>query len=267
VASVVFSVLLGLFTLAVFIGVGELFQGQGVAAETMAAGLAMALYLALAQFLVAQRGSRGLRGKWPTMVAMGAPALGMGLLASLGSGGRYGGRAWLYSATPLLVAGCLGIAAGAWTAGRVTLLALSPESCRRCLLVCAVVTCAAGLVVAAAVIPRVAADTDLQKAAPALCGIVVLDLLVAALLALSGLLAARRAISTSIRQILPTALGLLAFLAFGLAFFLAPTAVYFTHGPAMRVAAIWGVLCSAAQFVATVLVGVVALRLPAPQPA
>ena len=118
----------------------------------------------------------------------------------------------------------------------------------------------ATVVIAAGVIPRVAADTDPratpQNAVPVSWGGVVLSLLVAGSLALAALRAGRG------RRPSPVALGYLAFLALVLAVFGAPAVVFFTHGPAMRLAAVLGVLCSAVEFAVALVVGMTAVRLP-----
>ncbi|HEX7602130.1 MAG TPA: hypothetical protein VF316_11010 [Polyangiaceae bacterium] len=144
------SIALGIFDWAVFIGVGELLgvPGQNTIREILGASLASALYLAVSQFFVAPRGSRGLGGKWPTMVAMGAPLLAGCVLVIVAEG-----RPQLYSALAGFVPGCLAILAGAAAAGRLNFSAVSLGSCRRYLLACATLLAAVALVLALAVIP------------------------------------------------------------------------------------------------------------------
>jgi hypothetical protein len=258
---VLLAMTLGLFAFVVFLGVGELLQvpGQNTIREIVGAGLAGALYLAVSQFFVAPRGSRRLGPKWRTMVAMGAPLLAMCLLANV----LEGGRAWLYSALPMFIPGCLGIVAGAWAAGRVEMPAASPASSRRLLFVCAALMAGVAAAVAVGLIPLTAADTDPratpQNFVPVAWVSVVLDVLVAAALAAIAVRVGRGARPSLV------GLGFLAFLAFLLAFSGVPTVVLFTHGPAMRVAAILGVACSAVGFVVTALIADTALRLSAGQ--
>ena len=258
---ILLSIVLGLFAPFVAFMAAALVEvpGQNPPQERIAAGLAAFLYLAICQFLVTRRDNRRPAANWPTMVALGVPLL---LLASVADARNLGERAFLYG--PWVIAGWLGIAVGAWAARRVTLPALSFEYCRRCLLACAVVMGVVTVVIAAGVTPMVAADTDPRAAPPNAVlswGGFVLSLLVAASLALAALRAGRG------RRPSPIALGVLGFLALVLAVFGAPAVVLFTHGPAMRLAAILGVLCSAAEFVVAVAVGAVALRLPAAQTA
>lgn len=257
---VLLSVILGFFALVVFIVVGELLgvPGQNTIREILGASLAGTLYLAVSQFFVAPRGSRSLGPKWPTMVAMGAPLLVICLLVIVAEGGR----AWLYSALPMFVPGCLGIVAGAAAAGRVTFSPLSLESCRRNLRTCAGLLVAVAVVLAIAVVPLTRKAGTFPDGAPGgmvpvSWGIAGLSVLIAADLALIAARAGRG------RRPAFIALGYLAFLAFVPACFLAIPAIWFVgHGPVMRAVSIISPMCSAAEFAVTVLLGATGLRLP-----
>lgn len=256
---VLLSVVLGLFALVIFIGVGELLgvPGQNTIREILGACLAGTLYLAISQFFVAPRGSRALAPKWPTMVAMGAPLLAICLTIA-----AQGGRAWLYSALPMFVPGCLGIVAGAWAAGRFTFSPLALASCRRSLLVSAAVLLAVALVLVAAVIPLTIKAGAFPDGAPGATvsvfwRIAGLATLIAAGL---GLIAARAGRGRRPSFVI---LGFLAFLAFAPACFLAIPAIWFLgHGPVLRAVSIISPMCSAAELAVTALLGATALRLP-----
>jgi hypothetical protein len=254
---IVLSILLGLFSLVVFIGVGESLQGRGAVAETVAAGLAGALYLAGAEFLVAPRGSRGLRGKWPTVIAMGAPLLAICLLVIVAEGGR----AWLYSALPIFGSACLGILTGAAVAGRVTFRVVPLASRRRLLLVSAAVVATVAIVLAVGVIPLTARagsfpDGTPGASVPVFWGIAGLNALVAGCLSFLGFRVGGDDRPAS------DALTLLAFLAFMSACFLAPPAFAFRgHGPVLLTASKLALLCLVAEIAVTAFVSSTALRL------
>ena len=257
---VLLSVVLGLFSFVVFLGVGELLgvPGQNTIREILGASLAGALYLAVAQFFVAPRGSRRLGPKWPTMFAMGAPLLAMCILVIVAEGGR----AWLYSALPMLIPGCIGIVAGAAAVGRVTLSPLSLASCRRSLLICAAALLAVAVVLAVAVIPLTMKAGTFPDGAPG--GMVTGSWIFAGLSALIGadlaLIAARAGRGRCPSFIV---LGFLAFLAFVPACFLAIPVIWFVgHGPVMRAVSIISPMCSAAELAVIALLGATALRLP-----
>ena len=258
-SRVLLSIFLGLLAPFVFIIGASAFEvvGQNSLKEIVAGSLAVALYLAFCQFCVAPRGSRGFGAKWPTLVAMTAPLLVAVALITLVERPNV----LLVQGLPLLISGCFGIFAGAVVAGRVTLPAVSPKFCRRSLLTCAALLVAVALVVAAGVVPPVKADTSPhatpQRAVPVFWGIVVLNLLVATSLVFIAIRATDRS------GLSPIVLGSLAFLAFASACFLAaPAFGYRAHGPAMQTACILLFLCSAAEFLAAVLVSTTALLRP-----
>jgi len=257
--KVSFSLVLGLLAPAMFIIGAEPFEVRGRTSikEIVAGSLAVALYLAFCQFCVAPKGSRGLGAKWPTLVAMTAPLIVMFVFMAL----REKPHTVLEQGLPMLISGCCGIFAGAVLAGRVTPPAVSFKFCRRSLLTCAALLVAVALVVAAGVVPPVKADTFLlatpQRAVPVFWWIVALDLLAATLLVFIAIRATdRRGLST-------TVLGLLAFLAFLLACGLTgPAFGYREHGPAMQTACILLFFCSAAEFLAAMLLSTTAFLFP-----
>jgi len=253
------SIVLGLVTPFVFIMGASAFEvvGENSLKEFVGGSLAVALYLAFCQFCVAAKGSRGLGAKWPTMVAMTAPLLVAVALIALVERPNV----LLVQGIPLLISGCFGILVGAVVAGRVTLPAMSLKFCRRALLTCAALLVAVALVVAAGVVPPVKADTfplaAPQRAVHMFWGIVVLNFLAATDLVFLAIRATDR------RGLSPAGLVLLAFLTFVLACFLTgPAFGFLKHGPAMQTACILLFFCSAAEFLAAVLLSTTALRLP-----
>ena len=258
---ILLSVVFGVAACLVSFMAGALVEvpGQNSPGERIAAALAAFVFLAICGFLLARRKDGRPAEEWPTWVALGAPLL---LLASVADARSLGERVVLLG--PWVLAGWLGIAVGAWAAGRSTLRALSLEACRRRLLACALATGVAAAVIAAGVTPMVAADTDPRAAPPNAVlawGGLVVGLLVAVSLALAAFRTGRG------RRPSAGVLGLLAFLALVLAVFGAPAVVLFTHGRAMRLAAILGVLCSLAEFAVALFVALTAARLPSTRPA
>lgn len=255
---VLLSIFLGLFSPFVFIMGASPFEvvGQNSIKEIVAGSLAVALYLAICQFFVAPRGSRRLGAKWPTLVAMTAPlSVAVVLIALVEKH-----HVLLVQGLPV-ISGCLGIVAGAVAAGRVTLPAVSLKFCRRFFLTCAALLVAVAFVLAAGVVPLTNKagtfpDGTPGAVVPVSWGIVVLNILVATDLVLVAIRATDRS------RLSPTSLGLLAFLAFVSACFLAVPAFAFRgHGPIMLTVSILMVLCSAAEFLATGLVSATALLL------
>jgi hypothetical protein len=261
VGRILLSIVLGLFAPVVAFMAAAMVEvpGQNPIQEPVAGGIAVAIYLAICQFLVTPRGKRTLSANWPTMVAMGAPLVAVCLIAL--AKGR-GFRGLLHDALPPIAAGCIGIVAGAWAAGRVALSALSLESCRRNLRASATLLAAVAVVLAAAVIPLTRKAGTFPDGAPggmvSVCwGIVGLGVLIAATLALIANRAGRG------RRPPFFVLGFLGFLAFVPAGFLAIPAIWFLgHGPVMRAVSILSPMCSAAELVVAALVGATAVRLP-----
>jgi hypothetical protein len=257
VGRLLLSIVLGLFAPVVAFMGAEVVEvpGQNPIRERVVGGLAVALYLAICQFLVTPRGSRKLGANWPTMVALGAPLLALFFVAQAKDLWE---RGYLYG--PIVISGWLGILAGAVVAARVTLPTVSLAFCRRWLLTCAALLVAVALVVAAGVVPLTKANTFPQatpeNAVPVFWGIVVLNLLVAASLAFIAVRAGDG------RRLSPIVLGFLAFLAFVPACLLAVAGfASLGHGPSMRIASILLLLCSAAEFLVTGLVSTTALLL------
>lgn len=253
------SIVLGLFAPVVAFMAAAMVEvpGQNPIQEPVAAGIAVAIYLAICQFLVTPRESRKLGANWPIMLALGAPLLAMSFIAQAKDLWE---RAFMYG--PIVISGWLGILAGAVVAARVTLSAVSLDFCRRSLRACAALLVAVALVLAAAVVPLTNKAGTFPDGTPGqsvsvFWAIAVLNILIAAFLAFIVVRAGRD------RRPPFVALGLLTFLAFVPACFLAiPAFTFQGHGPVMLAVSILLFLGSAAEFVVTALVGTTALRLP-----
>jgi len=103
--KILLSVVAGFCSLFVFILGAEPFEAPGNSVqEDLAGSIAVALYLAVCQFLVARNSGRGLRANWPTLAAMVAPLLAICLIMVDSS--RF----------LILLAGCIGSLAGALAA-------------------------------------------------------------------------------------------------------------------------------------------------------
>jgi len=259
VGRILLSIVLGLFAPVVAFMAAAMVEvpGQNPIQEPVAAGIAVAIYLAICQFLVTPREKRTLSANWATMIAMGASLAAVCLFAL--AKGR-GVPELLHEALPPIVAGCLGIVAGAIVAARVTPSASSLGSCRRALWACVALLVGVAFVVAAGVIPAVKADRSPQAAPESAARGSWVIVVVAVILAASLALIAARAGQG--RRPSFIVLGFLAFVAFVLACSLAPSAALFTHSPPAWTAGVLGVLCSASAFVVAALVGTTALRLP-----
>ena len=260
---VLLSILLGAFALLVLVGAAELLGAKNPVLEIVLGSLAVALYLFLGEFLVAPRDGRGLGTKWPTMIAMGAALLGLTFLTDPFT--RGGWSEWATSLGPVVLLGWLGILAGGAAAGRFALQALSLGGCRRSLRTAAALMVGVALVVAAGVVPLTRADTfptaTPEKAVPVFWGAAILNLLGAACLMFIGAGAGRS------RRPSPVELGFLAFLSFVVAFLLAPTVTFLSHGSTGVMAGILGGVCSVVEFAVMALIGSTALRLPPAEPA
>jgi hypothetical protein len=259
VGRVLLSVVLGLFApIVAFMG-AEAFEvpGQNPIQEKVAGSLAVALYLAICQFLVTPRESRKPGANWPTMVALGAPLLALSFIAEAKD-------LWerVYNYGPIVISGWLGMLVGAVVAARVTLSSVSLGFCRRSLRACAALLVGVALVVAAGVIPLTNKagtfpDGTPGGSVPVFWAIAVLNILIAASVAFLAVRAGRG------RRPAFIVLGFLAFLAFAPACFLAIPAIWFVgHGPVMRAVSVLSLLCSLAEFAVTALLGATALRLP-----
>jgi hypothetical protein len=102
--KIVLSVVLGLLSPLVYILGAEPFEvrGENSVQEVLAGGVAVALYLAVCQFLATRNSSGGLRADWPILAAMVAPLLAVCLIMGSSDVG-----------VPMLLAGSIGCLAGA----------------------------------------------------------------------------------------------------------------------------------------------------------
>jgi hypothetical protein len=154
--KIVLSVVLGLLSPLVFILGAEPFEvrGKNSIQEVLAGCIAVALYLAVCQFLAVRNSSSGFRDDWPVLAAMVAPALAVVLII-------FERDAVLTQGVPMLLAGCIGCLAGSVAGHLGTRTAPNRKAAWR-----VVLRAGAGLflVVAAtlvvAVIPAVARDTS-----------------------------------------------------------------------------------------------------------
>src|ERR1019366_2059536 len=107
--KIVLSVVLGLLSPLVFIMGPEPFEAhrENSVQEVLAGGVAVALYLAVCQFMATRNSSSGLRDDWPMLAAMIAPLLAICLfMVATGSSDV---------AVPMLLAGSIGCLAGSVT--------------------------------------------------------------------------------------------------------------------------------------------------------
>jgi hypothetical protein len=149
--KILLSVVLGFFSFFVFMLGAAPFavRGKNSVQEVVAGCIAVALYLAVCQFMATRNSSSGLRDDWPILAAMIAPVLAWCLIME-------------NSGLPMLLAGCIGCLAGS-VAGH---LRTAPASAHTATAWQVVLRAGAGLylVVAATlvvvVIPAVARDTS-----------------------------------------------------------------------------------------------------------
>ncbi len=115
--TILMCVFLGLLAPAVSILGAEPFEvrGRNSIWEIVGGGVAVALYLAICQFAVAPKGSRGLGTKRVTLIAMGAPLI----LAVVAVAFLESPRTALVQGLPVMIAAGCGLLAGAVLAGRV----------------------------------------------------------------------------------------------------------------------------------------------------
>jgi hypothetical protein len=155
--KILFSVVAGFFSPIVYILGAEPFEvrGENSVQEVLAGCIAVALYLAVCQFLAARNSGSGFRANWPTLAAMVASLLAVCLIMVSSDGN-----------VPILLAGLIGCLAGAAAAHRGTAPGRAPSSPESRAAWQVVLRAGAGLylVVAAvlvvAVIPAVARDTS-----------------------------------------------------------------------------------------------------------
>ncbi len=259
-AKISLSIALGLVAPIVVFMAAALVEvpGQNPPQERIAASLAAFLYLAICQFLIARMDDRKHGANWPSTVALCVPLL---LLASVADARDLGERAFLYG--PWVVAGGLGIAAGAWAATRVTLPTLPLESCRRTIRSFALVLGAVAVVLVAALVPLTTLAGTFPDGAPGAMASVFL--VIAGLSALVGLeLAQIAARAKRGRSPSFAILGFLALLAFLPGCFLTIPAKWLVgYGPVLRAVGVLSPLCALAELAVAVLLGAMALRLPA----
>jgi hypothetical protein len=100
--KILFSVVAGFFSPIVYIMGAEPFEvrGENSVQEVLAGCIAVALYLAVCQFLAVRNSGSGFRANWPILAAMVAPLLAICLIM-VGSDGFL-----------ILLAGCIGSLAG-----------------------------------------------------------------------------------------------------------------------------------------------------------
>jgi len=101
--KIVLSVVLGVLSPLVFIMGAEPFEvrGENSVQEVLAGGVAVALYLAVCQFMAVRNSSSGFRADWPILAAMAAPLAAVCLIMGSSEGG-----------VPMLLAGSIGCLAG-----------------------------------------------------------------------------------------------------------------------------------------------------------
>jgi hypothetical protein len=157
--KIVLSVVLGLLSPLVFIMGAEPFEARGETSvqEVLAGCIAVALYLAVCQFMATRNSSSGLRADGPVLAAMVAPLLAVVLfIAAVEKGDVV-----LAQGVPMLLAGSIGCLAGSVAGHLGTRTAPNRQAAWQ-----VVLRAGAGLflVVAAtlvvAVIPAVAKDTS-----------------------------------------------------------------------------------------------------------
>jgi len=237
--KIVLSVVLGLLSLFVFILGAEPFEVRGKTSiqEVLGGCIAVALYLAVCQFLAVRNSGSGFRADWPILAAMMAPVLAVVLfIAAVEKGDVV-----LEQGVPMLLAGSIGCLAGSVAGHLGTRTAPNRNAAWRVILRAGAglyVIVAATLVVV--VIPAVARDTSPHAtpgpAAKAFIVSVVLHGFLAALILW-------RARGDNL-PVMPGVFGLI----LGL-FLLAPAAGFAHHGPAMHpaVIALWA--CTGIDFV------------------
>jgi hypothetical protein len=260
-SRVLISFVLGFTSLFVFFVAGSAFEvkGENSVREIVAACLFGSTYLAFCQFWVAPTGVRGIRGKWPTLVAMVAPLFLVLPFIERG--------AILGTGIPLVAIGCLGSLVGAVFADRVAIAhRLDPpptgkvnrlENCRRCLKTAVSLLAVLVVLVALGVIPPLLADStpgfNARSVAVALGVAVVLNLLAMAVLAFGAL---RHGALDSPQRV---TLGFPAFLSFLLALVYAFASGIGSQSPSLRTASVLLMLSATVALVTTALVTITAI--------
>jgi len=236
--KIVLSVVLGLLSPFVFIIGAEPFEAPGKTSiqEVLGGCLAVALYLAVCQFMATRNSSSGFRADWPILAAMMAPVLAMVLfMAAVEKGDVV-----LAQGVPMLLAGLIGCLAGSVAGHLRTRTAPNRKAAWQVILrVGAGLFLIVAAILVVVVIPAVAKDTS-PHATP---GPAVKAFIVSVVL--HGLLGAFMLWRTRGGR-LPVVAG-----GFGLIlglFLLAPASGFAHHGPAMHPAAIALWACTGIDF-------------------
>jgi len=157
--KIVLSVVLGLLSPFVFIMGAEPFEVRGKTSiqEILGGCIAVALYLAVCQFMATRNSSSGLRDDWPILAAMVAPVLAMFLfMAAAEKGGVV-----LAQGVPMLLAGSIGCLAGSVAGHLGTRTAPNRKAAWRVILrVGAGLFLVVAAILVVVVIPAVAKDTS-----------------------------------------------------------------------------------------------------------
>jgi hypothetical protein len=148
--KILLSVVLGFFSFFVFMLGAAPFavRGKNSVQEVVAGCIAVALYLAVCQFMATRNSSSGLRDDWPILAAMIAPVLAWCLIME-------------NSGLPMLLAGCIGCLAGSVAGHLGTRTAPNRKAAWRVVLrVGAGLFLVVAAILVVAVIPAVARDTS-----------------------------------------------------------------------------------------------------------
>jgi len=157
--KIVLCVVLGLLSPFVFIMGAEPFEVRGKTSiqEILGGCIAVALYLAVCQFMATRNSSSGLRDDWPLLAAMMAPLLAMVLLIAAVEKGDV----VLAQGVPMLLAGSIGGLAGAVAGHLGTRTAPNHKAAWRVILrVGAGLFLVVAAILVVVVIPAVAKDTS-----------------------------------------------------------------------------------------------------------
>jgi len=227
--KILLSVVLGFFSPIVFIIGAEPFEvrGENSVQEVLAGCIAVALYLAVCQFMATRNSSGGLRANWPILAAMVAPLLAICLI--MVSSDRF----------PMLLAGCIGCLAGS-VAGHMGTPPTGGQAAWRVIL-----RAGAGLylVVAAilvvVVIPAVARDTSPHATPGPAVKAFIVSVAIHVFVAAFMLWRTRGGKLPVVAGVFGLILGL---------FLLAPASGFAQVGPAMRLAAIALWACTGIDF-------------------
>jgi hypothetical protein len=251
--KIVLSVVLGLLSPLVFIMGAEPFEARGKTSvqEVLAGCIAVALYLAVCQFMATRNSSSGFRDDWPILAAMMAPLLAMFLfMAAVEKGGVV-----LAQGVPMLLAGSIGCLAGSVAAHRGTAPAGGKSAWRVILRAGAGLLLVVAATLVVVVIPAVAKDTSPHATpGPAVKGFIV-SVVLHGFLGAFMLWRTRGGKLPVVAGVFGVLLGLL---------LLGAAAGFAHHGPAMHLAAIALFACTGIDLVvgASSLVAAAMVREP-----